>query len=220
MPTHIPVVEKILSANDDIAGQNRQALEAAQVFGINVMASPGAGKTSLILATFGALNDALRLGVIEGDLASTIDAEKAAAVGIPAAQINTGGNCHLEAHMVQGALRHLPLLEIDLLIIENVGNLVCPAGWRLGTHLNVLVASVPEGDDKPYKYPSMYRGVDALVINKVDLLPYVPFDMAYFQQGVEILNPGLVTFPVSCKTGEGIEAWSDWLKGQVRTCYG
>lgn len=216
MPTRISVVENILSANEKLAKRNQQFLEASGVFAINLMASPGAGKTSLILKTLEALQGRLRLGVIEGDLASSIDAEKAAEAGIPAVQINTGGECHLDAAMIAEALPRLPLSDIDLLIIENVGNLVCPANFAIGSHLNMLIASIPEGDDKPYKYPGMYRGVQALVINKTDLLPYVPFKMDYFRQGVEILNPGLVTFPLSCRTGEGLETWADWLVGQVR----
>jgi hydrogenase nickel incorporation protein HypB len=216
MPKTVPVVENILSANDKIAAENRARLDSAGVYAVNLMASPGAGKTSLILATLEALRGRLGLGVIEGDLASSIDADKAAAAGIPAVQINTGGECHLDGVMVRGALGGLPLESIDLLIVENVGNLVCPAAFRLGTHLNLLVASIPEGDDKPYKYPGMYRGVQALVINKIDLLPYVPFNMEYFRRGVEALNPGLTSFPLSCRTGEGLPAFADWLIGQVQ----
>ena len=216
MKQTIPIVENILSANDRLAAENRARLDGAGVFAINLMASPGAGKTSLILATLEALAGRLRLGVIEGDLAGSIDADKAAAAGIPAVQINTGGECHLDAVMVRGALDSLPLGQIDLLIIENVGNLVCPAAFQLGSHLNLLIASIPEGDDKPYKYPGMYRGVQALVINKTDLLPYVPFKMDYFRRGVEALNPGLATFLLSCRTGEGLPAFADWLVGQVQ----
>ncbi|MDH5605784.1 MAG: hydrogenase nickel incorporation protein HypB [Anaerolineae bacterium] len=215
MKTHIPVVEQILSANDQIAEQNQTRLDQAGVFGINLMASPGAGKTSTIIKTFEHLNSSLRIGMINGDLATSIDAEKAQAKGITAVQINTGGNCHLDSVMLQSALDQLPLEEIDLLLVENVGNLVCPANFMLGTHKNILIASVPEGDDKPYKYPSMYRGVDALIINKIDLLPYIDFNMGYFQKGVEMLNPGLVTFPISCKTGEGIGEWAVWLEKQT-----
>jgi hydrogenase nickel incorporation protein HypB len=216
MPTRIAVVENILSANDRMAARNREQLDGAGVFAINVMASPGAGKTSLILKTLDALQGRLRLGVIEGDLATSIDAEKAAAAGLPAVQINTGGECHLDAAMLAGALPQLPLDALDLVIVENVGNLVCPANFRIGAHLSLLIASIPEGDDKPYKYPGMYRGVQALVVNKIDLLPYVPFNMEYFRRGVEILNPGLVTFPLSCRTGEGLAAWADWLVAQVQ----
>jgi hydrogenase nickel incorporation protein HypB len=216
MTVRIPVVENILSANDRMAALNRERLDGAGVLAINFMASPGAGKTSVILKTLEALNGRLRMGVVEGDLATSIDAEKAAAAGLPAVQINTGGGCHLDAAMLAEALPALPLSDLDLLIVENVGNLVCPANFRLGTHLDILIASVPEGDDKPYKYPGMYRGAHALLINKIDLLPYVPFQMDYFRRGVEILNPGVEIFPVSCRTGEGIPRWTDWLVGRAR----
>jgi len=216
MSQRISIVEDIMSANDRLAQENREVFDKAGVFAINIMASPGAGKTTFIIKTLDALRGRLRMGVIEGDLATSIDADKAAAAGLPAVQINTGGDCHLDAVMVSSALPSLPLNELDLVIVENVGNLVCPASFAIGTHINVLVASIPEGDDKPYKYPSMYRGVQALVISKIDLLPYVPFNMDYFRQGVEILNPGVVTFTVSAKTGEGMGAWADWLVEQVR----
>lgn len=199
-----------------MAARNRDLLEQSGVYAINIMASPGAGKTSTILKTLEYLNGRLKLGVVEGDLATSIDAEKAAAAGMPAVQINTGGECHLDAAMLADALPTLPLDDIDLVLVENVGNLVCPANFQIGTHLNVLIASIPEGDDKPYKYPGMYRGVQVLIINKIDLLPYVPFNMDYFKRGVEILNPGVVTFAVSSKTGEGMDAWTDWLVEQVK----
>jgi hydrogenase nickel incorporation protein HypB len=213
----VPVVEKILNANDQLAGQNRQVLNKAGIYAINLMASPGAGKTSLILQTIRGLTGSLRLGVIEGDTAPvTIDADKVISAGMPAVQINTGGDCHLDAVMLAGGLAQLPLDGLDFLIVENVGNLVCPAAFQLGTHANVLIASVPEGDDKPYKYPNIYRGIDALILNKMDLMPYVHFDLEYFRKGVEMLNPGVQFFPVSCQTGEGIPAWLDWLKGKAR----
>lgn len=211
----IPVVEKILSANDRLAEENRRILEEAGVFAINLMASPGAGKTSLIEQTVLALRDKVRLAVIDGDIATSLDADRAAAAGAQAVQINTGGDCHLDAVMLHAALPQIDLTDTDLLIVENVGNLVCPASFQLGTHKSVLIASIPEGDDKPYKYPGMYRGVDALVLNKIDLLPYVPFDMDYFLRGVEVLNPGIATFKLSCRTGEGLEAWLSWLAAQV-----
>lgn len=212
MTERIPVVENILSANDRLAEQNRARLDAAGVFSINLMASPGAGKTSLIEQTLPRLAEKLRVAVVDGDIATSIDADRAAAAGAQASiQVNTGGECHLDAVMLHGALGQLDLKQFDLLIVENVGNLVCPAEFRLGTHKSVLVASVPEGDDKPYKYPGMYRGVDALVINKIDLLPYVSFKMDYFERGVQVLNPSVITFPLSCRTGEGIDAWVDWL---------
>lgn len=212
----VPVVEKIFSANDRMADINRIKLHNKKVFSINLMASPGAGKTSFILETIKHLSAVYRIGVIEGDTAPvTIDADKIIESGMPAVQINTGGDCHLDASMVSDGLDQLPLDTIDILIIENVGNLICPAAWDLGTDLKLLVASVPEGDDKPYKYPNIYRGLNVLVINKTDLLDYVDFNMDYFRQGVEMLNPGLVTFPVSCRTGDGFTAWIDWLKDKV-----
>jgi hydrogenase nickel incorporation protein HypB len=204
-----------LSANDRLAAENRARLDQAGVYALNFMASPGAGKTSLIEATVSSLSGELRLAVIDGDIATSLDADRAAAAGAQAVQINTGGECHLDAVMLHDAFRQLPLDEIDLLIVENVGNLVCPASFQLGTHTSVLIASIPEGDDKPYKYPGMYRGVDALVMNKIDLLPYVPFRMDYFRRGVELLNPGLRAFPLSCRTGEGLEAWLEWVREQV-----
>jgi len=213
----VPVVEKILSANDRVANENRALLDGHKVFSINLMASPGAGKTSFILQTIKQLGNDLRIGVVEGDTAPvTIDADKIIKAGMPAIQINTGGDCHLEAAMLSDGLKQMPLSEIDILIIENVGNLICPAAWYLGTHINLLVASVPEGDDKPYKYPNIYRGLDVLIINKTDLIPYVEYNMDYFQKGVELLNPGLTTFPVSCRNGEGMQAWITWLKEQVK----
>jgi hydrogenase nickel incorporation protein HypB len=217
MTERVAVVEKILGANERLAEDNRRSLDEHRVFGVNIMASPGAGKTSLIERTLDAFGGHRRVGVVDGDVATSIDADRAAAAGASAVQVNTGGECHLDAVMLQGALKEMRLSQLDLLIVENVGNLICPAGFQLGTHKSVLVASVPEGDDKPYKYPGMYRGVHALVINKVDLLPYVEFDMDYFRSGVEILNPGLETFPLSCKTGEGLQAWVDWLDGQLQT---
>jgi hydrogenase nickel incorporation protein HypB len=217
MTQRVPVVENILNANDRLAEENRLRLDAANVFAINLMASPGAGKTSLIEQTLPRLKGKLRVAVVDGDIATSIDADRAAAAGAGASiQINTGGECHLDAVMLQQALNQLDLGQFDLLIVENVGNLVCPASFKLGTHKSVLAASVPEGDDKPYKYPGMYRGVDALVINKVDLLPYIPFKMEYFQRGVEALNPGVATFPISCQTGEGLEAWIGWLLRNVK----
>ena len=215
MKQRMSVVENILSANDRLAEENRTRLDNTSVYAINLMASPGAGKTSLIEHTIKRLTGKLRLVVVDGDIATSIDADRAAAAGAEAVQINTGGECHLDAVMLQGALNQLELTKFDLLLVENVGNLVCPAAFKLGTHQNILIASIPEGDDKPYKYPPMYRGVDALVINKIDLLPYIDFDMQYFQRGVEVLNPGLVTFPLSCRTGEGLDAWLAWLEARV-----
>jgi hydrogenase nickel incorporation protein HypB len=211
----IPVVQNILSANAALASDVRGRLDASGVFALNMMASPGAGKTSFITATIRGLGDSLRVAYVDGDIETTLDAERVDALGVPVVQINTGGACHLDANMLSLALPQLPLDRVDLLIVENVGNLVCPAEFELGTHLNVLIASIPEGADKPYKYPTMYRGVDVLIVNKMDLLPYVPFDLAYFKRGVEVLSPGLTTFEVSCTTGDGIPAWIEWLKKRV-----
>ena len=214
--TRVAVVEKILSANDRLAEENRARLDQHHILGLNIMAAPGAGKTSTILRTIAALAPQITIGVVEGDTAAvTIDADKVIAAGMPAVQINTGGECHLGAVMLSGALHELPLDRIDLLIVENVGNLICPAAFALGTHANVLISSVAEGDDKPYKYPNIYRGVDALIVNKIDLLPYVEYNLAYFKRGVELLNPGVVTFPLSCRSGEGLDKWTRWLLGKV-----
>ncbi|NOR84185.1 MAG: hydrogenase nickel incorporation protein HypB [Ardenticatenales bacterium] len=215
MTRTVPVVEQILSANDRIALQNRSEFDAAGLFAINLMASPGAGKTSLIMETVKALKDEFRLAAVDGDVATSIDSDKVAALGVPAVQINTGGACHLDAAMLQAALPELSLPELDLLVVENVGNLICPTGFRLGVHRSVLIASVPEGDDKPYKYPGMYQGVDAMLLNKMDVLSAFDFDMDYFRRGVEILNPGLTFFAVSCKTGEGLDAWLNWVRAEV-----
>ena len=215
MTQRVLVVENILSANDRLSTENRARLDAAGCFSFNLMASPGAGKTSLIERTVQNLKELYRIGVIDGDIATTLDADRAASAGAIAVQINTGGECHLDAVMLQGGLNQLNLAALDLLIVENVGNLVCPASFKLGTHKNILVASIPEGDDKPYKYPGMFQGVDVLVINKLDLLPYIPFRMDFFKRGVEILNPGIITFSLSCQTGEGLQSWLDWINQQV-----
>ena len=215
MNKRIEVIENILSANDLVAEENQKLLDYSALFSVNLMASPGAGKTSLIELTVRELSNRYNIAVIDGDIATSLDADRAAAAGAKAIQINTGGECHLDAVMLHNALEQLSLEDTDLLIVENVGNLICPAAFKLGTHKNVLIASIPEGDDKPYKYPGMYRGVDALVINKIDLLPYISFDMEFFRQGVEILNPGLVIFEISCKTGQGLEDWLGWIIGQI-----
>ncbi len=212
MNKNISVVEKIHDVNDQLALENRRQLDQAGVHSLNLMASPGAGKTSLIERTLEHLPGHIQVSVIDGDVATSIDADRAAKAGATAVQINTGGQCHIDANMLRNALATLELKEFDLLLVENVGNLICPASFQLGTHQNVLVASIPEGDDKPYKYPGMYQDLDALVINKIDLLPYVEFDMAYFLKGVRILNPDLVSFPLSCRTGEGLQEWLEWLQ--------
>jgi len=207
----IPVVKQILNANDEVAARNRDVLAGAGISGLNLMASPGAGKTSLILATLDRLPPDQRPGVIEGDLAASIDADTIAARGVPVVQINTGGGCHLDAPMIQSALASLPLDEIDLLFVENVGNLVCPADFALGTARNVVVASVPEGSDKPYKYPGMFAAAHAVVLNKADMIDVFEFDVDYFRRGLEMVNPGVPLFVLSCKTDAGMDAWMDWV---------
>ncbi len=212
----IQVLKSITSANDAIAAQNRQILDKHRILAINLMSSPGAGKTSLILKTTEYLGGKLKLAVIEGDVASRIDAERIGKQGIPVVQINTGGSCSLEAQMITPALDKLPLKSINLLFIENVGNLICPAEFALGEHKKVVVSSIPEGDDKPMKYPLMFTEVDALVINKVDLLPFFEFNLAGFRKAVKGLNPNVKIFEVSCKTGVGMETWSSWILTETK----
>lgn len=207
----VSVVQDILSANDQLAAQNRKLFDQYGICVINVMASPGSGKTSLILRTIDALRSQLRIGVIEGDIASTVDADRVATRSVPVVQINTGGQCHLDAPMIQRALSQLALEDLDLILIENVGNLVCPVGFGLGEDLKIMLASVPEGDDKPYKYPGIFVAVDAVLINKIDLLPYLRFDVGAFRTLVRGMNPDVSVFEVSCETGEGIEEWAAWV---------
>jgi hydrogenase nickel incorporation protein HypB len=210
----IEVVEDIMDVNDQLAANVRQQLDAAGVLALNLMASPGAGKTSILTATVAALKDEYRLAALDGDV-SPVDVEKIAKSGIPVELVNTGGNCHLDANMVVKALPTLDLSAMDLLFVENVGNLICPAAFELGTHFNVVIASIAEGDDKPYKYPAMFRGANVLLLNKIDMLKYEDFDIDYFRQGVEVLNPGLAFFPVSAKTGEGLDAWLNWVRARL-----
>ncbi len=212
----IPVAKEILNANDQIAIENRASLDDADVLMLNLMASPGAGKTSLILATAERLPAGVCPGVIEGDVASSIDADRMAEHGIPVTQINTGGGCHLDAPMIRTALSHLPLSEVNILFVENVGNLICPAEFDLGAHLAVVVASAPEGHDKPYKYPGMFSAANAVVLNKSDLLEVFDFDTDYFRRGVEMVNPSVPFFVVSCRTGAGMEPWLTWLLNRQR----
>jgi len=213
----VQIIEKILSANDQIASENQQYFNERKILAINIMASPGAGKTSLILRTIEGLSSDFKISVIEGDTAPvTIDSDKIHARGIPVAQINTGGDCHLDALMVRKGMQALDLDDCDLVIIENVGNLVCPAGFQLGSHKNVVIASIPEGDDKPYKYPNIYRGIQCLVLNKTDLLPYVDFDLEYFKKGIQMLNPGVKIIPLSSKSGDGLDGWLDWLSTEIK----
>jgi len=210
----IPVVKEILNANDQVADEIRAEFKEHRVFVLNMMASPGAGKTTFILATLDRLPQGTRPGVIEGDLASSIDADTISARGVPVVQINTGGGCHLDAPMIKSALPHLPVPELDLLFIENVGNLVCPANFDVAADLAVVVASVPEGHDKPYKYPGMFTVADVVILNKADMIEVFEFDVDYFRRGVEMVNPDTPLFVVSAKTGAGISEWIEWLSSQ------
>jgi hydrogenase nickel incorporation protein HypB len=212
----IKVVKDILGANEQIAQVNQQLLDSNHVFAVNLMSSPGSGKTSLILQTIKRLKGKTRLGVIEGDVSSSLDAELIAKEGVPVVQINTGGECHLDANMTSTALGNVPLKDIQLLLIENVGNLICPAEFVLGEHRRVLISSIPEGDDKPFKYPLMFHEADAVLINKIDLLPYLKFDVNSFSQAVKGINQKVKILPVSCTTGEGIEEWVSWLLSQIK----
>jgi len=211
----IEVKEEILSDNIKQAEEVRERLRKTKTMLLNLMSSPGSGKTSLILQTVEGLKGAMRLGVIEGDIDSTVDAEKVAARGIPAIQLRTGGFCHLDATMVTRGIDAIAVNEFDLVIIENVGNLVCPAEFDTGAHKNVMILSVPEGDDKPLKYPLMFSICDLLLVNKIDYLSLSDFDMAALRKRVLTLNPRITILEVSCKTGAGIEGWIDWLKGEV-----
>lgn len=212
----VEVLKSITSANDAIAAQNRQIFDERGILAINLMSSPGAGKTSLILRSIEHLRDTLKLAVIEGDVASKIDADKIDKQGIPVVQINTGGGCSLEAHMVATALKKLPLGNVEVLFIENVGNLICPAGFALGEHKKVVIASIPEGDDKPMKYPVMFTEADTLIINKIDLLPHFEFNLVNFRKVVKGLNPRVRIFEVSCKTGTGLDDWRDWIVSEAK----
>ena len=211
----VKVLQDILSANDGIARRNQSLLDKHGILTINIMSSPGAGKTSLILQTISRLKQKARIGVIEGDVASSVDADKVQEQGVAVVQINTAGGCHLEANMIENALNNLPLRDIDLLLIENVGNLICPAGFALGEHKRVMLLSLPEGDDKPYKYPLMFTEANVVLINKIDLLPYLEFNIPAFHKAVIGLNPTAKIFQVSCKTNEGLEDWFSWLQDEI-----
>jgi len=212
----IKVLRDVLSANDGIARRNQNRLDKHGILTINLMSSPGAGKTSLIMQTIGKLKGKTRIAVIEGDIASTIDADKVSKQGVAVVQINTAGGCHLDANMTENALNNLPLNDIDLLFIENVGNLICPAGFALGEHKRAMLLSLPEGDDKPYKYPSMFTEADVVLINKIDLLPYLDFNISAFINAVSGLNPEVKIFQVSCKTGQGLADWFSWLQDEMK----
>lgn len=212
----VSVVRNILEANERIAEQNKTLFNENRLFVINLMSSPGAGKTSLLERTIDALKGELRIGVIEGDIQSTQDAERVAKKGIPVVQINTGGACHLDGNMVRDTFHEFDFKEMDLLVVENVGNLVCPAEFKIGEDFKVMILSVAEGDDKPSKYPLMFHESKVLLINKVDLLPYVDCSMEKIRQDALRINPNLDIFEISCKTGEGLDPWYDWLLKGVR----
>lgn len=211
----VEVLEDIYAENDHLAAHNRAALDAAGVRAINLMSSPGSGKTTVLQRTLAALQGRLRVGVIEGDIETPLDAERLAGLGAQVSLLNTGngfgGECHLDAPMVARALAGLDLTTLDLVLIENVGNLVCPAEFDVGEHAKAMVYAITEGEDKPLKYPVMFRAVDVVVINKLDLAPYLDFDMALFRRNLEQVNPGVTTFEVSARTGEGVAAWVDWV---------
>ncbi|MBN2404291.1 MAG: hydrogenase nickel incorporation protein HypB [Coriobacteriia bacterium] len=211
----IDISKGILAHNDALAEENRQLFKESGTFVVDLMASPGAGKTSTILATIAALRDRYRIAVIEGDIASRVDAEKISRHGIPAVQINTGGACHLESAMIRRAAGALDLDEIDLLIIENVGNLVCPTDFDLGEHAKVMILSVPEGDDKPLKYPGIFAISEAVILNKCDTMSVFDFNRESFDEVVKGLNPTAPIFPISATKGDGVDAWCDWLTARI-----
>ena len=216
----VTVLQDIMSANDKIAEENLDILNKNEVLAINMMSSPGAGKTSLLLETIRHLQDKFRIAVIEADIASTMDADKIIKEGVPAIQINTGGECHTDANMLRSALERIPLEDIDVLFLENVGNLVCPAEFRIGTQKNIMLLSVPEGDDKPYKYPLMFSLVDAVIISKMDYFSLSDFNLDQFKKAVKGINQKAQIFHVSIKTGEGVTDWIKWLEGQLKETKG
>ncbi|MDI6744954.1 MAG: hydrogenase nickel incorporation protein HypB [Thermodesulfovibrionales bacterium] len=212
----VKVVTRILEANERIADENRRLFDEAGVYVINLMSAPGAGKTSLLEKTIEELNGKIKTAVIEGDIAGTSDAERIGSLGVPVIQINTGGACHLDANMINEVLESLPLKETDLLFVENVGNLVCPAEFNIGEDMKAMVLSLTEGDDKPLKYPLMFQESSALILNKIDLLPYTNVSMEKIRKDAMSLNPSLKIFEVSCKTGKGIPEWTAWLTKKVK----
>lgn len=212
----IDMKQPILDKNDRLAQENRKLFAEKRVFVLNILASPGSGKTSTILATIEALRDEFNIAVIEGDIASSVDSEKIKAQGIAAVQINTGGACHLESDMIKRAVDVLDLDNLDLILLENVGNLVCPTDFDLGENAKVMILSVPEGDDKPLKYPGVFQVAQAVILNKVDTMPVFNFDEEAFNGHVERLNPQAPVFRISATTGEGVEEWAEWLAERIR----
>ncbi|OGW33360.1 MAG: hydrogenase accessory protein HypB [Nitrospirae bacterium GWC2_42_7] len=210
----IKVVAKILEANERIAQENRRIFDDAGVFVVNLMSAPGAGKTSLLEKTLSEKTD-LKIGVIEGDIAGSDDAERIGRFGVPVIQINTGGACHLDANMINEVIKELPLNELNVVFIENVGNLVCPAEFKVGEDMKVMLLSITEGHDKPLKYPLMFQESSALLLNKIDLAPYLDVDINKIKRDALSLNPNIMIFEVSCKTGEGIADWVKWLSNKT-----
>jgi len=213
----ISVVKNILEANDRIAEQNRSLFDEHSLTVMNLMSSPGAGKTSLLERTIQALKEDISVGVIEGDIQSSQDAERIARMEIPVVQINTGGACHLDGNMIRDTFDEFDLAALDLLVVENVGNLVCPAEFKVGEDFKAMILSVTEGDDKPAKYPLMFHESSVLLINKIDLLNYVDCTVERIREEALKINPHMTIFEISCKTGDGLEAWYEWLKQQVRS---
>jgi len=211
----ITVERKILKKNDEIAAENRNQFSQNKIFVVNLLSSPGSGKTTILEKTIAHLNGDLPLAVIEGDVQTDRDAQRISKYDVPVVQIVTNGGCHLEAKLIQDTLPNFDLEKLDLLIIENVGNLVCPSNYDLGEHKKIVIASTTEGDDKPIKYPNMFRVANVCVINKIDLLPYIDFNIDQFRTYAEQINPALLFFETSAKTGEGISKWVDWLKNQI-----
>jgi hydrogenase nickel incorporation protein HypB len=212
----VSVVRNILEANERIAEQNKALFGENRIFVINLMSSPGAGKTSLLEKTIDALKSEMRIAVIEGDIQSTRDAERIASKGVPAVQINTGGACHLDGNMIRDTFSEFDFKNMDLLVVENVGNLVCPAEFKIGEDFKTMILSVAEGDDKPSKYPLMFHESKVLLINKIDLIPYVDCDIEKIRKDSLKINPDLTIFEISCKTGEGLEGWYNWLRNRVK----
>ncbi len=212
----ITIERKVLDKNDELARQNRELFQRHNLFVMNIVSSPGSGKTSILEKTLERLREKIRIAVIEGDVQTDLDAQRVARFGIPTIQIVTNGGCHLDAKLIQNALENLDLSSLDVLIIENVGNLVCPANYDLGEALKVVVASTTEGDDKPLKYPPMFRNASVLIINKVDLVPYVQCSLDALKKNALQINPSLIVFQTSCTTNEGIELWCEWLTQQVK----
>ena len=211
----IEIKESIFADNDREADRIRDELKKERTYLLNLMSSPGAGKTTTLLRTIEALKDEMRIGVMEADIDSSVDAEKTAAAGVRSIQLHTGGMCHLDAGMTEQGLREIGTSDLDLVVLENVGNLVCPAEFDTGAVKNAMILSVPEGHDKPLKYPLIFTVCDALVINKIDVMPYFDFDMDKVVEYAHMRNPDLKIFPISAKTGEGVEAWAGWLREQV-----